>query len=175
MINPLFSNDISIPTEIYDPIGNINDFDSMRFLDERNFSVKEEMEYTNYLNNFISQLKVSNCEKMYSFFGEWKIVNPEKNPVYDYISYCLTGAEIGCGDGGTTVLSLNGPVGPWEIYDYGEYYLSTFSTMGGIAPLLLLNFVNDRLYFYTLEGSTWKLLPFHKGGEAYLKKVLPNS
>jgi len=171
-INVVFSQDLKVKQEIPDPMGFISNFDNIRFLDERKFSLEEEKEYSDFQNKVISSLKVTPIDEMYEYFGFWRF---ENFSAVDYLGCCLQTAEIGWGAGEYAVVELYGPVGPWEIYSYGKYYLTSFSSMGGIAPLLLMNFVEDRLYFYTLEGSTWKLLIYHKGGEIYLKKVLPSS
>lgn len=39
-----------------------------------------------------------------------------------------------------------------------------------IGLLVLLNIFDEKCFLYTLEDSTWILLPFHKGGNVYLKR-----
>ena len=53
----------------------------------------------------------------------------------------------------------------WRLYRYGEYYVTDMSLPDTVYPILLINFTGDRCYFYTLEGSQWILIPFHKNGD----------
>ena len=173
---PLFSNnDVTIKKEIADPVGNHSVFDYERFLNENNYSVQEGRDYLKFKGDIFSGLEVIKSQNYYVLEGDWSPVNyieSNQNNIFDFL---LKKTSITKDENDNLWLSLSGPFGSWMIYKYGNYYISSWSGMGGIGPLLLINFVNGRCYFYTLEGSIWKLLPYHKGGDVYLEKVLPNS
>lgn len=58
----------------------------------------------------------------------------------------------------------------WELYKYGEYYLTDLYFPDKNGPLLLLHIKNNTCYFYTIEGHIWTLIPFHKKGDICFNK-----
>ncbi len=175
VIFPLYSNDITVKKEIADPFGNQSIFDYEKFLNENNYSIQEGRDYIKFMDDIFSELEVIQNQNNYVLEGIWVSVNyivPNQKNIFDFL---LEKINISKDKNDYLWLRLSGPFASWMIYKYGDYYISSWNGMGGIGPLLLINVIEDRCYFYTLEGSTWKLLPYHKGGDVYLEKVLPNS
>jgi len=167
----MFAQDYKVGKEIPDMFSTFSNFDFTKYLDERNFSDEEGYEYIRFIDKTFSNLQLASSEDLSEIKGEWELVNYIDTGVFNMFAYRFQRVIIGW----NSSLSVYGAVGPGSVYKYGDYYLTTWSAMGSIAPILLLNIIEDRLYLYTLEGSTWKLLPFHESGEVYLKKVLPSS
>ncbi len=170
-------DEFGVNNEIPDPFGRYSKYDYEKFLDERNYSIEEENEYFLFHQSMFSGLEVVNeAEEVQKLEGLWVPENNYKTDSFFYFDFYLQRVEIFMpADDDKLILGLFGPVGAWGIYHYGDYYLSSMANMGSIVPPLLLNFIDGKCYFYTLEGSTWKLLPYHREGGVYLKKVLPNS